>query len=152
RITLYTIRRMRLFYMKSVPAAALAALFTISLAACGTDTASSATPASRGPGGGPGGPGGNQISPVEIATVERATLARTSLVTGQLSPLRVVGVNSQVAGALLKVNVEEGSRVTEGMILAELDGREIEAQLRAARANHTLAKATAERSQQLRDA
>ncbi|HRQ78690.1 MAG TPA: efflux RND transporter periplasmic adaptor subunit [Gemmatimonadaceae bacterium] len=143
---------MRLFYMKSVPAAALAALFTISLAACGTDTASSATPASRGPGGGPGGPGGNQISPVEIATVERATLARTSLVTGQLSPLRVVGVNSQVAGALLKVNVEEGSRVTEGMILAELDGREIEAQLRAARANHTLAKATAERSQQLRDA
>lgn len=145
---------MRLFYMKSISAAVVAAVLTVGLAACGTDTASSATPASGGPGG-PGGnrgPGGGQPSPVEIATVERATLARTSLVTGQLSPLRVVGVNSQVAGALLKVHVEEGSRVTEGMVLAELDGREIEAQLRAARANLTLAQATAERSQQLRDA
>lgn len=145
---------MRLFYMKSISAAVVAAVLTVGIAACGTDTASSATPASGGSGG-PGGnrgPGGAQPSPVEIATVERATLARTSLVTGQLSPLRVVGVNSQVAGALLKVHVEEGSRVTEGMVLAELDGREIEAQLRAARANLTLAQATAERSQQLRDA
>lgn len=145
---------MRLFYMKSISAAVVATVLTVGIAACGTDTASSATPASGGSGG-PGGnrgPGGAQPSPVEIATVERATLARTSLVTGQLSPLRVVGVNSQVAGALLKVHVEEGSRVTEGMVLAELDGREIEAQLRAARANLTLAQRTAERSQQLRDA
>src|SRR5690606_37037342 len=100
---------------------------------------------------GPGGfGGGGQPQPVEITTVERATLARTSLVTGQLSPLRVVGVNSQVAGALVRVNVEEGSEVQEGTILAELDSRELDAQLRAARANLELAKSTAERSERLR--
>lgn len=108
-----------------------------------------------GPGGGPGatrGQGSGQPAPVEIATVERATLARTSLVTGQLAPLRVVGVNSQVGGALLAVNVEEGSRVSEGTVLAELDSRELDAQLRAARANLTVARTVAERSVQLRDA
>lgn len=140
--------------MKSFSTNLLATALLLGLAACGTDTASSATPGTARPGpGGPGGnrgPGAGQPSPVEIATVERATLARTSLVTGQLSPLRVVGVNSQVAGALTAVNVEEGSRVTTGMVLAELDGRELAAQLRAARANLTLARATAERSEQLR--
>lgn len=151
---------MRLTYMKLSAATILAAVLTIGLAACGTDTASSATPNSGGAGGGPGrgpggGPGGNrgggpQIQPVEIATVERATLARTSLVTGQLSPLRVVGVNSQVGGALTKVNVEEGSRVSANTVLAELDARELDAQLRAARANLTVARTTAERSEQLR--
>lgn len=143
---------MRLFYMNKLSGAGVAALISIGLAACGTDTASSATTNGGGPGG-PGGrgPGGGQPSPVEITTVERATLARTSLVTGQLAPLRVVGVNSQVSGALTTVNVEEGSRVSAGMVLAELDRREIEAQLRAARANLTVARTTAERSAQLRE-
>jgi RND family efflux transporter MFP subunit len=129
-------------------------LLTVVLAAlgCGTDTASAT------PGGAPGGPGGaagrggnGQPSPVEITVVARATVARTSLVTGQLSPLRVVGVTSQLAGALTSVNVEEGSRVSAGTVLAELDSREIAAQLRAARANLVVAKATAERSAQLRE-
>jgi len=142
---------MRLSYR--TPAALVAALFiSASLAACGTDTAS-ATPGTGGPGGNNrGGPGGNtgQPQPVEITVVERVTLARTSMVAGQLSPLRVVGVTSQVSGALLRVTVEEGSRVTEGTLLAELDSRELDAQLRAARANLTLARATAQRSEQLR--
>ncbi|MBA3854834.1 MAG: hypothetical protein C0503_10475 [Gemmatimonas sp.] len=152
--SLSTFRRMRLFYMNTISRAGLAALMTLGLAACGADTASSATTNGGGGTGGPGGgrgPGGGQPSPVEITTVERATLARTSLVTGQLAPLRVVGVNSQVGGALTTVNVEEGSRVSAGMVLAELDRREIEAQLRAARANLTVARTTAERSAQLRE-
>ncbi len=137
------------------PAAVVAALLlTVSLAACGTDTAASATPGTGGPGG-PGGPnnrgpGGGQPQPVEITVVERVTLARTSTVAGQLSPLRVVGVTSQVSGALLRVTVEEGSRVSQGTVLAELDSRELDAQLRAARANLALARTTAERSEQLR--
>lgn len=154
---------MRPFY--KFPAAATAALlFALALAACGTDTAASATPnagrsggsAGSGGSGGPGGPGGfrggpsGQPQPVEITLVERVTLARTSTVAGQLSPLRVVGVTSQVGGALLRVTVEEGSRVTRGQLLAELDSRELDAQLRAARANQSVARATLERSEQLR--
>jgi len=116
--------------------------------ACGTDTAAANAGGSNGPSGGRG-PGGSLSSPVEIATVERVRIARTSLVTGQLSPLRVVGVTSQTPGALLLVPVEEGTRVRRGTLLATLDSRELEAQVRAAQANLTFARATAERSTQL---
>ncbi|HMS01873.1 MAG TPA: efflux RND transporter periplasmic adaptor subunit [Gemmatimonadaceae bacterium] len=122
------------------------------LAACGGDASSGA--AAGGPGGGrPGGPGGRggapQVTPVEIVLVERATMSNTSLVTGQLEPLRVVSVNAQLAGALLELTVEEGSRVRAGQIIAEVDARELEAQVRAAEAQATFAKATAERSAKL---
>lgn len=146
---------MRLFSTKSA-ACSVATLLTLALAACGTDTAASATPNSRGGPGGPGapggsrGPGGGQPQPVEITLVERVTLARTSTVAGQLAPLRVVGVTSQLGGALLRVMVEEGSRVSSGQLLAELDSRELEAQLRAARATQSVARASLERSEQLR--
>ena len=147
---------MRPLYRSSATLTAL--VLTLSLAACEPDTADSATPAAGGAPagnrqGGPGGFGGGnsgQPAPVEISVVERVTLARTSQVTGQLSPLRVVGVTSQASGALLNVAVEEGSRVAQGDLLAELDSREIDAQLRAARANLTVARATAARSETLR--
>lgn len=144
---------MRLFYRTSSVARRAAFLATVAaLAGCGTDTASATPGNGGGPGrGGPGGPGGGQPSPVEIAVVERAVLAHTSMVTGTLTPLRVVGVTSQLAGAITKVNVEEGSRVDSGAVLAELDSREVSAQLRAARANLEVARTTAARSQQLRE-
>ena len=104
-----------------------------------------------GPGGGGGGPGGagGGPSPVEIAVVERTALARSSVVTGQLSAVRSVGVNSQVAGALTAVKVEEGSRVRRGELLAQIDPRELTAQVRAAEASLAFAKSTADRSQSL---
>jgi membrane fusion protein (multidrug efflux system) len=81
--------------------------------------------------------------------VERTSLARTSVVTGQLAAVRAVGVNSQVAGALTSVRVEEGSRVRRGDLLAEIDPRELTAQVRAAEAALAFAKSTAERSANL---
>lgn len=78
--------------------------------------------------------------------VERAAVSNTSLVTGQLEPLRVVSVNAQLAGALQELSVEEGATVRAGQIIAELDARELEAQLAAAEAQATFARATAERS------
>lgn len=113
---------------------------------CGADTASAN--GNRGPGGGPGGrPGGaNVITPVEVTTVGRANIARNSVVTGQLSPLRVVGVTSQASGALLRVLVEEGTEVRAGALLAELDASELRSQIRAAEANVAFARATSERS------
>jgi membrane fusion protein, multidrug efflux system len=149
-----------------IPRAALGAalLLSFTLAGCGADSAaagSSGSSAGGGPGGrpggGPGGPGGggggrgNQVSPVEIATVQRIRIARTSLVTGQLAPLRVVGVTSQAPGALVRVPVEEGSQVRTGQLLAEIDARELRAQLDAAEKNLTFARSTAERSAQLHE-
>ena len=105
----------------------------------------------RGPGGGggrPGGPWGGQSGPtaVEILPVRTGSLAREITVAGVLSPVRTVGVNAQLGGALNSVRVEEGDLVRAGQVLAEVDSRELAAQLRSAQASLELAKSTAERS------
>jgi membrane fusion protein (multidrug efflux system) len=70
-------------------------------------------------------------------------------VSGILEPLRTVGVNAQMSGALLSVNVEEGNYVREGQMLAQIDARELEAQVRSAQASLELAESTAKRSDTL---
>lgn len=104
----------------------------------------------RGGGGGrgPGGPWGRTTGPaaVEIHQITTGSLAREITVAGILAPIRTVGVNAQLGGALNSVRVEEGDVVREGQILAEVDARELAAQLRSAQASLELAKSTAERS------
>ena len=107
-------------------------------------------PGGGGPGGGPGGNrANNRPSPVEVTTVSRGTLARTSTVSGILEPLRTIGVNAQMSGALLTVNAEEGNYVREGQTLAQIDARELEAQVRSATASLELAESSAKRSDEL---
>lgn len=141
---------------RRVRQSAVLMLVALGAAACGKDgqAANPGGGAGTGPGGGgagrPGGGNGAGVpTPVEVATVERTSLARTSVVTGQLAAVRAINVNSQVAGALLAVNVEEGSRVAQGDVLAKIDPRELTAQVRAAEAQLTLARSTAERSSKL---
>lgn len=140
------------------------ALFVV--AGCGSgDSAQAAaqgakqgTPTStqnRGPAGGPGfgGPGGGRRPDgpvaVEVQQVRRGSLAREILLSGVLSPVRSVGVNAQLAGALLSVRAEEGTWASQGQVLAEVDSREVRAQLRSAEAALALGKSTAERSERL---
>jgi membrane fusion protein (multidrug efflux system) len=110
-------------------------------------------PGGGGPGGGPGGfnrpANTGRPSPVEIVTVSRGTLARTSTVAGILEPLRTIGVNAQLSGALLSVNAEEGTYVRAGQLLAQIDAKELESQVRAATATLELAESTAKRSDEL---
>ena len=129
-----------------------AATVLVVLAACGGGAEAASAGGVGRPGAGGTGGGGGQTSPVEIAVVARTSMARTSTVTGQLAPVRAVGVNSQIAGALLTVNVEEGSRVAKGELMAEIDPRELTAQVRAAEAALAFAKSTAERSTTLYEA
>lgn len=89
--------------------------------------------------------------PVELAVAELGTAARSIGATGTVEPIRTVGVNSQLAGALLSVTVEEGDQVRAGTVLARIDSRELEAQMASAEAALTVAQSTAERSQQLMD-
>ena len=125
------------------------------LAACSGDARGDAGGPRGRSGGGPGGSGANgnrgnnRPSPVEVATVNRGTLARTSTVSGILEPLRTVGVNALMSGALLSVNVEEGNYVREGQTLAQIDARELEAQVKSATAALDLAESTAKRSDEL---
>lgn len=101
--------------------------------------------------GGPGGPGGPRIVPVAVAVAELGTAAKSVAGTGAVEPLRTVGINSQLGGAVLSVNVEEGSRVAAGTVLARIDARELSAQLAAAEAALDAATRAAGRSQQLFD-
>jgi RND family efflux transporter MFP subunit len=86
---------------------------------------------------------------VETDTAEVGRIARVIVIPGTVEPIRTVGVNAQVSGALLQVTVEEGDRVEEGQILARLDDRELQAQLRSAEASFTVAEAAYNRAEQL---
>lgn len=102
-------------------------------------------------GGRAGGRGGPSDRPanVEIALVKRGAVSRTSVIAGMLEPIRTVGVNSQLSGILLSLKAEEGHRVRQGDVLAEIDARELEAQARSAEASLKFAQSTVERSEQL---
>lgn len=136
---------------------ALALLLSVVAFACSDGAArqAEAGPGGSRPGGGPGGPGGPggaaRVTPVQLGTVQRGSIARTAVVSGTVEPIRTIGVNSQLAGALLEVLVQEGDRVRTGAPLARLDDRELVAQLAAAEASYQVAEAAYQRAEQLRD-
>ena len=125
------------------------------LTACGGDEEAPVPGAASGQvaGRAAGGPaaGGDRIIPVQIAGVTRGAIARNVTVTGTVEPIRTVGVNSQLPGALLTVNAQEGDIVRQGAVLARVDDRELQAQLAAAEASFQVAEAQFQRAQQLRD-
>lgn len=132
--------------------AALCAAALLTACGGGGDAGSSAA-GGPGGGGGRGGPGarggGGQASPVETAVVVEGDISRVVVLPGTVEAIRTIGVNAQVAGALLEVSVEEGDRVEEGQIVARLDDRELQAQLRSAEASFEVAEAAFDRARQL---
>jgi RND family efflux transporter MFP subunit len=126
------------------------------LLACGTEAGADAAPGNTGRQGGTrgGGRGGRGVAsdrptPVEVEMVRRGSVSRTSTIAGILEPIRTVGVNAQLGGVVLSVRVEEGNRVAQGQVLAELDTRELQAQARSAAAALKLAQSNFDRSEQL---
>jgi RND family efflux transporter MFP subunit len=125
--------------------------FSMSVACSGDEEARAGTPTGGGPGN-RGGPGAvPRIVPVEVVAAETGRIARSVTVSGNVEPIRIIKVNSQIAGALESVNVVEGTVVRQGAVLAELDDREIAAQLASAEAAHEVAQATFQRSERLRE-
>jgi membrane fusion protein, multidrug efflux system len=95
--------------------------------------------------------GGARVAVVEVQPVSRGSIARQVTVVGVVEPVRVVGVNSQLSGAVTLVRVQEGDVVRRGAVLARMDSREITAQLAAAQAQFEVTKAAYERAEQLRE-
>jgi RND family efflux transporter MFP subunit len=98
------------------------------------------------------GRGGRPATPVETDTVIVGPIAREITIPGTVEAIRTVGVNAQVSGAILEMNVEEGDRVEQGEVMARLDDRELRAQLRAAQASFEVGQAAYERARALLDA
>lgn len=131
-------------------------MLVLSVAACsggeGQEQPPRTPPGGMGGMGGMGGRGGaGRTNVVEVQPVVRGSIARQVTVTGVVEPVRTVGVNSQLAGAVTSVTVQEADIVREGQVLARMDDREVAAQLAAAEASFQVASASYERAEQLRE-
>lgn len=94
--------------------------------------------------------GGEEVGPERVfASPERRTIAASVLATGILR-LRVGGdvrVGAQLSGIVEKLNVEVGSKVRQGDVIAKIDSRGIEARLGLARADAQVARQEVRRTE-----
>lgn len=74
-------------------------------------------------------------------TVTHGDLAQTVSANGTLNPVVLVNVGTQISGRILRLHADFNDHVTAGQVLAELDPRLIEAQLRQGRAAVASARA-----------
>ena len=83
----------------------------------------------------------HEIDPSKLANVEKGDLARVVVATGKIQPLSKAEIKSKASGIVKKIYVDYGDRVKSGQVLAELDKVQLEAAVRAARANMEAAEA-----------
>ena len=62
--------------------------------------------------------------------------------SGTVVPVQEVNLSPKAAGQLAKLYVDQGDRVKQGQVIAQMDDRNIQAQLRQQQANLALAEAT----------
>ena len=90
--------------------------------------------------------------------LDRGTIAQRITANGTLNPVTVVNVGTQISGTVTRLHTDYNVAVKKGQILAELDPALLNAQIAQSEANRrsmqatwTLARATLERNQSLRD-
>src|ERR1700741_1531045 len=88
----------------------------------------------------------HEIDPSKLADVERGDLARVVVAPGKIQPLSKAEIKSKASGIVKKIYVDYGDRVKAGQVLAELDKVQLEAALRASKANLEAANAALESS------
>jgi RND family efflux transporter MFP subunit len=90
----------------------------------------------------PGARGGRPPMPVEFATATRAPLAERVLVVGNLIGAATVQAVPKINGRLESVNVQLGDPVRRGQVIAKVEDREIQEQVRQAEAAYRVGEAT----------
>lgn len=103
-------------------------------------------PGAGGAGSGPGGRGGpggmRPPMPVEFAEARRGPVAEQIVVVGNLIGEATVEVVPRVNGRLQAVLVKLGDPVRRGQVIARVEDREIQEQVRQAEASHQVAQAS----------
>jgi RND family efflux transporter MFP subunit len=79
---------------------------------------------------------------VEFATASRAAIAEQILVVGNLIGAATVEVVPRVNGRLSSVDVKMGDPVRRGQVIARVDDREIQQQVRQAEASYKVSEAS----------
>lgn len=80
---------------------------------------------------GGGGPANQGVRPATVVTAAKVTagpISQTAEYTGTVQPGDTVNVVSQIAGQIVKLDVDVGSSVKKGQVLAELDKTTLQAQ------------------------
>ena len=95
-----------------------------------------------GGGGNQGGGGQRQPMTVETAQVKRADMSNEVTVVGNLIGLQTVEAGPKVAGRLETVTVRLGDRVSRGQTIATVEDREIQEQVKQAKASYDVSAAT----------
>jgi RND family efflux transporter MFP subunit len=85
---------------------------------------------------------------VQVDTVQSGMFNQNMSFTGAFSPNREVIIGSETSGKVIRVNVQEGSQVKTGQLIAQLDDALIRAQLQSAQANYDKAVNILKRYQQ----
>lgn len=81
-------------------------------------------------------------NPVKVFEVKRQRISEKLLFTGLIDAWNKVDITPDVGGKIARIYVEEGERVKEGQLLAELDTRAIRLQLDQAKAGLAVAEAS----------
>lgn len=112
--------------LKRAGIASLGALAAVLVSACGVGEASTAAETNE-PVAAP--------LPVEVVSPTKAEINATYHTTTTLGSERDAPVIARVAGEVVDILVEEGDLVTEGQVLARLDGERLRLEMQQARAN-----------------
>lgn len=89
-------------------------------------------------------PSGNEPPSVMVHIVKTAPFAVTTELPGRTSAFRIAEVRPQVSGIILKRNFEEGSDITAGSSLYQIDPATYQAAFESAKGNLAKAQATAQ--------
>jgi len=80
-------------------------------------------------------------APVKVFEVKRQKISEKLFYTGLIEAWKKINITPDVGGKIAKIYVQEGDRVEEGQLLAELDTKAIRLQLEAAKAGLAVAEA-----------
>jgi RND family efflux transporter MFP subunit len=80
-------------------------------------------------------------APVKVYKVERQRLAQTVHATGTIDALRKITITPDLGGKIAQIYVNEGDRVVQGQVLAEIDTESLKLQLKQAEAGQAVAEA-----------
>ena len=120
------------------------AVLLLGIAAC-----SSADGAPKGGEAGGEGGGGPPAMPVEVVEAIADTVVDAILATGQIEAVHSVELRPDIEGRIAEILVREGSRVTRGQPLFQVDDAELKAEVARAEAERDLARQSLARTREL---
>jgi RND family efflux transporter MFP subunit len=91
--------------------------------------------------------GGARVVTVSVTEARTGQLRDVLLLTGALKPKEQVDVTAKVTGRLLKLLLKIGDPIREGVLIAELEGDEIQQQVNRAQASIGVARALMQQRQ-----